>query len=195
MQAATGVRGALAAAVLGTALGAPVTARAADGLHATPAETWPVLQARVNLMLSRADAGRAVTLRQAAVLGDVYLERHGGHPDARWRGGFRATSGLVFGAIGASVSAVERDGSPSLLIVREEGVTVERDVWPYVGFGYSGLTPRGGWGFSADLGIALRQGAAAAELGRALVGLRGWEGTLRRLDAMPMLQLGLRYRF
>ena len=59
---------------------------------------------------------------------------------------------------------------------------VERETWPYIGFGYSGLAPRGGWGFSADVGIALRQPAAAPELGRALLGLRGWESALRRFE-------------
>ena len=183
-------------AVLTTAaLATVLSAHAADGLQVTPVEAWPVLQARVNLLLARPAPGRSPMLQHAALLGDVYLERHGGDPDARWRGGFRATSGVVLGGIGPSVAAAAGDWSPSLLAVPQDGPAADRDVWPYVGFGYSGLAPRGGWGFSADLGIALRQGAAAAELGRAVFGLRGWEGTLRRLDAMPMLQLGVHYRF
>lgn len=182
--------------VLSTAaLTAVMAAQAADGLQLTSAQAWPVLQARVNLLLARPESGRSLTLQHAALLGDVYLERHGGDPDARWRGGFRATSGVVLGGIGPSVASAAGPWSPSLLAVPQDAPTADRDVWPYVGFGYSGLAPRGGWGFSADLGIALRQGAAAAELGRAIFGLRGWEGTLRRLDAMPMLQLGVHYRF
>jgi len=176
------------------ALGGTLAASAADGLQVSSAEAWPVLQTRVNLMLSRADAGRGVELRHAALLTDYYLERHGSEAQARWRGGFRATSGIVLGGIGPS--AVHTGGwSPSLTTVPQDSLAPEQDAWPYIGLGYSGVAPQGGWGFSADLGLALRQGVAAAELGRAVFGLRGWKGTLQRLDAMPMLQLGVHYRF
>lgn len=55
----------------------------------------------------------------------------------------------------------------------------DTEVWPYVGLGFSGLIGRGSLGFSADLGL----------------GVRGWEGAMRRVDLMPMLQLGVRYTF
>ncbi|MCB1998685.1 MAG: hypothetical protein KDG57_22890 [Rhodoferax sp.] len=182
-------------AVLAAAtLGAASAAQAADGLQVSSLEAWPVLQTRVNLMVARGDAGRGVELRHAALLTDYYLERHGSEAQSRWRGGFRATSGIVLGGIGPS-AAYAGGWSPSLTTVPQDGLAPEQDAWPYIGLGYSGVAPQGGWGFSADLGLALRQGAAAAELGRAVFGLRGWEGTLRRLDAMPMLQLGVHYRF
>lgn len=62
-----------------------------------------------------------------------------------------------------------------------DDLTASRDTefWPYVGLGYSGLAGRGSLGFSADLGL----------------GVRGWEGAMRRVDLMPMLQLGVRYTF
>lgn len=170
---------------------------AADGLQTTADGTepaWPTWQMRVNVGLGRTADGGMTTLRQAALLGDYYLHRHGGDVGRpAWQGGFRATSGLLIGRLGLSMSG--RTGSASLTTVRDDSGEVEREVWPYIGFGYSGLAPRGGWGFSADLGIALRQPAAAPELGRALLGLRGWESALRGFDPLPMVQLGVRYSF
>jgi hypothetical protein len=171
-------------------------ASAADGLQAPDARAvWPSWQARLTLTLSDEPMSGARTLRQAALLGDFYWHSPAGDASARWRGGFRATSGLVLGHLGATVLPGSELGA-SFGLSSDEG-TASRDavVWPYVGLGYSGLAPRGGWGFTADVGLALRQPGAAPELGRALLGLRGWEGTLRRVDLMPMVQLGVRYSF
>jgi hypothetical protein len=174
-------------------------AEAADGLQ-PPAvdQAWPVWQTRISLIVNQPLDGGARSLRQASWLGDYYLQRHGDDDAAaRWRGGFRATSGLVVGGLGGlpGLSTQSRVWSSSLLTVRDDPGEVERAAWPYIGFGYSGLAPRGGWGFSADFGIALRQPAAAPELGRALLGLRGWESALRRFEPLPMVQLGVRYSF
>jgi hypothetical protein len=173
-------------------------APAADGLQAPDASAWPVWQARIHLGFETSAGGRAGTLRQAALLGDYYLHRQGdGDASARWRGGFRATSGIVVGRIGAwtNPSALGQGGSTPWLDMSAELPDAGAEAWPYIGFGYSGLAPRGGWGFSADFGLALRQPGAAPDLGRALLGLRGWEDTLRRVDLMPMVQLGVRYSF
>lgn len=145
-------------------------ASAAEGLQAPDASSlWPQWQARVNLVLTEpGTAGHARTLRQASVLGDYYLHSHGQAASARWRGGFRATSGVVFGPAGV-VSAQADDPAGAR----------DADLWPYIGLGYTGLAPRSGWGFSADLGL----------------GLRGWEGAMRQVDLTPMLQLGVRYSF
>lgn len=174
-------------------------AQAAEGLQAPAADmAWPVWQSRISLSINQPVDGGARTLRHASWLGDYYLQRHGGgDAAARWRGGFRATSGLVVGAPGGlpGLSTPGRSWSTSLHAVRDDPGEVEHEAWPYIGFGYSGLAPRGGWGFSADFGIALRQPAAAPELGRALLGLRGWESALRRFEPLPMVQLGVRYSF
>lgn len=173
-------------------------AQAADGLQIPASPVWPAWQTRISLGAELPADGRAATRRQAAWLGDYYLQRHGDDDaSARWRGGFRATSGIVVGRIGGwpGLSARGRSWSASLLTVHGESPGTEPEAWPYIGFGYSGLAPRGGWGFSADFGIALRQAAAVPELGRALLGLRGWESTLRRFEPLPMLQMGVHYRF
>lgn len=181
--------------LLGAAiLAAATAASAAQGLDLTETPSWPVLQARVNLMVSRAGEGWSGELWHAALLADYYLERHDEGAQASWRGGLRATTGVVFGSLGPSV-AVQGGRSRSWLAVAASGAAHEREAWPYVGLGYTGLAPQGAWGISADLGLAWRQGAAASEVSRTVFGLRGWEGTLRRLDAMPLLQLGVHYRF
>jgi hypothetical protein len=152
---------------------------AAEGLQAPEAASlWPSWQARVTLTLTDAPlGGNSRSLRQAAVLGDYYLQSHGTDEGARWRGGFRATSGLVLGHLGATVLPVGQ--SAARLTLAGDDAVREVDLWPYVGFGYSGLAPRGGFSFSADLGL----------------GLRGWERALGRVDLTPMLQLGVRYTF
>lgn len=183
-------RSALAAASLALL---SATTQAADGLQFELADAWPVWQARIHLGLE-ASAEGGLRTRQSAMLGDYYLQRHGNDDrSARWRGGFRATGGVVVGGLGLP-------GDPSTLFpgataAPAEWGLPERDAWPYIGFGYSGLAPRGGWGFSADLGIAIRQPAAAVDLGRAVLTLRGWDEAIRRLDPLPMLQLGVRYTF
>lgn len=176
--------------VLGTA-----GASAAEGLQAPDAAAlWPVWQARMTVTLTEpAWAGGVRQLRQAAVLGDYYLRSHG-EPQSGWRGGFRATSGVVVGHLGAAVLP-GRSSVAWMATAVDDVAGRDIDAWPYIGLGYSGLATRGGWGITADFGLALRQPAAAPELGRALLGLRGWEGALRQVDLMPMLQLGMRYTF
>lgn len=172
------------------------SAYAADGLQTPDANAvWPSWQARLTITLADEPLSGARSLSQAALLGDYYWSPPDRQPSAGWRGGFRATSGLVLGHLGAS--ALPGGQTPSLFALTSDDSAAARDaaVLPYIGLGYSGLTPRGGWGFTADVGLALRQPGAAPELGRALLGLRGWEGALRRVDLMPMLQLGVRYSF
>lgn len=135
---------------------------AAEGMLAPDGDTiWPSWQTRVMLVDAPA-LGGARNVRRAALLGDYYLSGRSADPKAAWRGGFRATSGLMLDRPGDDFTAVR-----------------DTEFWPYVGLGYSGLIGRGNLGFSADLGL----------------GVRGWEGAMRRVDLMPMLQLGVRYTF
>jgi len=64
--------------------------------------------------------------------------------------------------------------------------------WPYLGVGYSGSSLRYGLNFSADLGLAA-QNPGAIRLGR--VGSAGLDEFARELKLMPVLQLGVSYRF
>ena len=62
----------------------------------------------------------------------------------------------------------------------------------YVGIGYTGQSLRGGWGFSADLGLAVSGLADGLRLNRSALSLD--EG-IRAGRYQAVLQLGLSYRF
>jgi hypothetical protein len=65
--------------------------------------------------------------------------------------------------------------------------------WPYVGVGYSDSSLRGGWGFSADLGLAA-QNFGLQRTARSL-GNQSLDDFVRDLRLTPVLQLGVSYRF
>jgi hypothetical protein len=187
------------AALAGLLAVGSVAAQAGEGLHwSDPATLWPNWQARLTLTLTDPAFGNVNggtrSLRQAALLGDRYLLTHGTDADARWRGGFRATSGLVAGGLGLAGNVSLAPWSTQLQSLAEPQGT-EPKVLPYVGLGYSGLAPKFGFSVSADLGLVARQFSGASGLGRALVGQQGLESALRQLDLSPMVRLGLNYSF
>lgn len=175
---------------LGSTAAVTLPALAADGLQPpAAADLWPTWQTRVTLTLGNTSPQDGAHAKgHLALMGDFYLHRHGLDPAASWRGGFRATSGLLIGDLG------HRPGVGSW----SSSLVSEMEARPYIGFGYSARAARpaeGDWGFSADLGLSLGQTGAAPELGRALLGVRGWNGLLQRLDAEPVLRFGARYTF
>jgi hypothetical protein len=166
-----------------------------EGLHwSDPAALWPTWQARLTVTLADPAYGGTRSLRQAALLGDRYLLTHGTDADARWRGGLRATSGLVAGGLGLAGNVSLAPWSTQLQSLSDP-TGGEPQVMPYVGLGYSGLSPKSGFSFSADLGLVARQPGGASDLGRALAGRQGLESALRQLDLSPMVRLGLNYSF
>lgn len=172
-----------------------VTAQAGDGLQVSDGTAlWPSWQARLTLTMADPAYGGARTLRQASLLGDLYLLTHRQDPDARWRGGFRATSGVVAGSLGLAAPVSLAPLSTQLQSLSEP-IGGETAVWPYLGLGYSGLSARHGLSVSADLGLVARQPGAASGLGRALLGQQGLDSALRQLDLSPMVRLGLNYSF
>jgi hypothetical protein len=137
--------------------------------------------------------------RSAALFGDYYVSR----PFFGSAGGMRLTSGLVTGPRGAvfgpgqamapspfGFSAVSR-GPASSMPADANGEGTQ--TLPYVGIGYSGSSVSGGWGFSADLGIAA-ENAGNQRLMRSLMS-QSLDDTLRELRLTPVLQLGVSYRF
>lgn len=122
------------------------------------------------------------------------------------RSGFRATSGLMFGAGSAALGAASALGGPSIagLALRDAPHGSFGSPWldavgppwvtqPYAGLGYSHQADDGGWGVSADLGIVAE--TADWSLGRALLGPNRLDEAVRNLRLRPVLQLGMRYRF
>jgi len=182
----------------------------AEGLKAdADSVPWARWQARVAIGVPAAPWHGAFDDRQTAVgslslMGDYYFSRSvaaGGIAN-----GFRATSGLIVGPRSGLWA-----GRPSLAAGR--GWSVDRRLFgsaaspygaeagsemttlPYVGVGYSGLSLRGGWSVSADVGVVALAPAAAVKLGRGFGGTPAVDELLRDLRLSPVIQLGVSYSF
>jgi hypothetical protein len=160
--------------------------------------------------LLSAQSGSAV--RGVSVMGDYYF---GNRPVARSAasaladqigGGFRATSGLLVGPRGASYASLGAAGfaassrnfsvdlrSASLPLADQ--AASEANAVPYLGVGYTGVSVKGGWGFSADVGVMALNPSSAVKLGRVLGGGQSLDDALREMRVSPVLQLGVSYSF
>lgn len=189
------------------------TVFAAEGLVVAERQlAWPQWQARLSLSTATSaprfvlgDTGETAApgrlpVRGGALLGDYYFTSW----KVLWlapQGGFRATSGLMFGsrtlALGEP-AALDRAGSRLTFAVQStRSLPAENGngAVPYLGIGYTGLSLRGGWGFTADLGLTAENPAGAVRFGRALFGTQGVDSALRELRVSPLLQLGVSYSF
>lgn len=208
MRAALGMWVAMTAQVFASA------AWAGDGLtlpQARAESAWPRWQTRVTgtdvplRSAFRSPRETGLNLQGSSVVGDYYFARSPLITNAQ--GGFRATGGLFVGtrfdnatstlpgpsgqAPGANLSTnsvlagrYALSGPGSL-----EGLTATS----YVGVGYTALSGRDGWGFSADLGLV----SQGMKLGSSQVFRPGLDdGGLRdnRLVA-PLLRFGVSYSF
>jgi len=171
----------------------------ANGLQIDPNTVdWPRWQARLGVTTAPQDTagtGPRTMLEGAGLLGDYYFAGPG-FGSGRITGGFRATSGLFTGGRANALSTPllpTRDGSPFTLTTRSRMAPdsgVEGGAVPYLGIGYTGLSLRGGWGFSADVGLV----GSGVRLGRPIPGGQVDE-LLQELRLTPMLQLGVSYSF
>jgi hypothetical protein len=166
--------------------------------------SWLSLQARLQLSteplapsVGSFDAA-ALRPRSAALFGDYYVSR----PLFGSTGGMRLTSGVVTGPRGAvfgpgqatapapfGVSSASRGAGPSFADTNGEST----QTLPYLGIGYSGSSLRGGFSFSADLGLTAQNGSDQ-RLARSMTS-QTLDDTLRELRFTPVLQLGVSYRF
>ena len=69
------------------------------------------------------------------------------------------------------------------------------DPLPYVGLGYTGLSQKGGWGISADLGLVAEYAGTSTRPARSLFGVQGMDNAVRDLRLSPVLQVGISYAF
>jgi hypothetical protein len=194
--------------VWGSVIGLAVTSASATdgrGLVVDPDRlSWPTLQARVLLSTEPLPSpssieGASLRPRSAALFGDYYVSR----PFFGNSGGMRLTSGLVTGPRGAVFGPGQATtpgpfgfGTVSRGLAGSTPADANGDgtqTLPYVGIGYSGSSLRGGWGFSADLGVAA-QNSGNQRLMRSLMS-QSLDDTLRELRFTPVLQLGVSYRF
>lgn len=184
---------------LALSLALAATAAAADqGLRVgDAADTWPRWHARIGIAAppARTDLSLAAALPRtqgAQVLGDYYFAGTGF--DARHiAGGFRATSGLLLGSRSAALSTTAMPSAGGLSFTRStlDATGEAAGTVPYLGVGYTGLSVRGGWGFTADVGLMALGGGL--RVGRALG--PSPDELARDLRLMPVLQLGVSYSF
>lgn len=174
---------------------APLTASWAqdDGLTARIDNLpWPRWQARV--AVSALDALQPQTT-SLGLMSDWFFARSitaGGAAN-----GFRATGGLVVGPR-PSLWMVSPAMNGALLNSAERrvlGDTTDPLAMPYVGVGYSGLTGRNGWNFSADFGLVGQPARNVVRLGRAYTAMPGLDEMVRDLRLAPLLQVGVSYSF
>ena len=149
-------------------------------------------------------SGASARLGSVSLLGDYFFSRSLVGP--LQLGGFRATSGLVYGpraALGATPSWAAANGGAFSIASRSAvpgswaaGVDAQGDsaTVPYLGVGYSNLSVRNGWSISADLGL-IGQNSGTARLGRALYAGQSLDDAVRDLRMTPLLQLGISYSF
>lgn len=170
---------------------------------------WPKLQARIGLAVTPTSLLTDFTLpaygsglQGGRVLGDYYFLGGGlSLGSDRINGGFRATSGLLLGSHGASLSmaTVPQPGLtvstahqwvPAGLSLLDAGPADPNHTVPYLGVGYTGLAAKGGWGFTADLGLMALNPGSTLNLTH-----QGLDDTLRDMRLTPVVQLGVSFSF
>jgi hypothetical protein len=164
----------------------------------------PRLQARVGVNTSTAltDGTSASWQQQAGVLlGDYYFSR-ARLGQGQVSSGFRATSGVLLGqrSLALGTPAMSSPQGMAVMQLRQPrsalpGIESASEPWaavPYIGIGWSGISVRGGWGVSADLGLAGRSGSNG---GLRVSGNQSLDDLLREFRISPMVQVGVSYAF
>lgn len=189
-------------------LACPAFAADGDSLTLNPDQLpWARLQSRLSLGTRAATPGDAMAtqgignkLSSASLMGDYYFSRS--LVGTGSSGGFRATSGLIFGprssplssgqptaAAGSAFSVGSRLFGPYAAPLTNESPG-ENATLPYLGFGYTGLSARNGWSFSADLGLVAQQ-----PTGLKLIRSQSLDDAVREMRLAPLVQLGVSYAF
>ena len=174
--------------------------------------TWSTWQGRVSVgggstfwRSSLLDAG-ASRPSSVSLMGDYYFTRS--LPGLGAQGGFRASSGLILGpraqawsgqpglGAGTAFSIGNRlFGSNNGAVPYLRDPSAETATMPYLGVGYTGLSARGGWSISADLGLVAQTPGNAVRLGRLFGSGQNLDDVVRDLRMTPMFQLGVSYAF
>ncbi len=171
--------------------------------------SWSRFQGRLSLGTAAAPwrpgaDSAAAKLGSASLMGDYYFSRS--LVGARQLGGFRATSGLIFGprALLGSAQGGFASGSAFSIGSRSIGQAplplAGDSAWdattaPYLGIGYTNLSVRSGWSFNADLGLVGHGAGNSARLGRGPTGGQSLDDAVRDMRMTPLLQLGVTYAF
>jgi hypothetical protein len=143
-------------------------------------------QSRIDLSLAEFDVQR----QSARLFGDYYLTGPG-FGSGQIEGGLRLTSGLAIGRAGAALAPLP-GGTADLPALGRDARAVAQ---PYLGLGYSSLSLRAGWAFSADIGLGRWAATEGLRLGRGGPSDTQVERLLDDLRLSPVIQLGVRYAF
>jgi hypothetical protein len=140
------------------------------------------------------------------LLGDVYFGSTPA-PRATSVGGFRATSGLLIGTRSTGPSTVAPPTSGLLATDRRlfgasaspltypADPNVDTTTLPYIGIGYSNLSTKSGWHFSADLGVVSQSPGNVVRFGKVVGGSQNLDDVVRDMRLAPVVQLGVSYSF
>jgi hypothetical protein len=162
----------------------------------TPATAW-----------SLGVEGATQRYNSASLMGDYYFSS--ALTGSSQLGGFRATSGLIMGPRGTlgSLGAGQPSGAGgnaftmgnrafgASALPYGNDLATEMATAPYLGVGYTNLSLRSHWGFSADLGLMGQGTTNGVRLGRAFSGGQGLDDSAHDLRMSPLLQLGAYYSF
>jgi hypothetical protein len=141
---------------------------------------------------------RGQRVESAAVLADYYFSSPAS--PTGFTAGFRASGGVGFGRRGSTwLGKIPLGASRTSSTAFTPSSSQESDSagFQYVGVGYSGLYPKSGWGFSADLGL---MGQSASSAGGAGLNVdsstqQGVDSLIRQMRLRPVLQVGVSYSF
>lgn len=186
------------------------TAQAAEDtqlLTADGTEAWAKWQGRISIGTA-ADWRPALGMQDHAVyrpsslslFGDYYLSRS--IAGAFNAGGMRATGGVILGPRSLALAGLPGAGTGGTYSIgsRLFGAvpmpysndnTGDTAALPYLGLGYTGLSARSGWSFSADLGLIAQSPGSVVRFGRG----QSLDDIVRELRLAPVLQLGVSYSF
>ena len=202
-------------AAVATAL-ATVPARAeGDGLAADAARVpWARVQSRIGYAPGapgwRADLApferTGLQVGGVGLLGDVYFGSP--RPDrSTSAAGFRATSGVLIGSRSPWLGAVAAPAAGLLASDRRlfgasaaplpgpADAAADSSTVPYIGIGYSNLSTKSGWHFSADLGVVSQSPGNVVRFGRVFGGSQSLDDVVRDMRLAPVIQLGVSYSF
>ena len=139
-------------------------------------------------------------LSSLALMGDYYLSST--LTGLGSSGGFRATGGVILGPRaqawaaqpGASTGNAFSIGThlfgPTAVPYSTDAAP-DNATLPYLGLGYTALSARSGWSFSADLGLIAQSPGNVVRLGRG----QSLDDVVRDLRLAPVLQVGVSYSF
>lgn len=165
------------------------SAQAQGGLRLDPAQV-SAFKARIHLMGS--DRIEGERLLGAQLLGDYF--------PLGPASGLRLSGGMLLGPsalLGTGLAPDLHYSQGALGLSRRtlRGFADEPLVsQPYLGVGYSLGSAKGGWGVSADLGVAV-SGGSGLRLSSGSEFAQSLDASLRRLQWTPLLQVGVSYRF